>query len=155
MIDKRVGPNFWLSEFLFSETAERKRIDNAPPMIALANLETITGPGLQRIRDVLGVPVNISSGYRSPALNREIGGSKTSAHMHGLAVDFTAAEYGSPLTIVRRLMEHANLIRADQIIQEGRWVHVAWAEAGTKPRGEVLTARFGADGSVAYSKGLG
>ena len=75
--------------------------------------------------------------------------------MHGLAVDFTAAEYGSPLTVVRRLMEHANLIRADQIIQEGRWVHVAWPEAGKKPRGEVLTARFGADGTVAYSKGLG
>ena len=155
MIDRRVGPNFWLSEFLHSETATRKGIDNTPTMIALANLETVTGPGLQRIRDILGVPIVISSGYRSPALNRTIGGSKTSAHMHGLAVDFTAAEYGSPLTIVRRLVEHANLVRADQIIQEGRWVHVAWPEAGKVARGEVLTARFGADGSVAYSKGLG
>ena len=154
MIDKRLAANFWLSELLFSETAERKGIDNVPPQIALANIETILAPGLQRIRDLLGVAIVVSSGYRSPALNAYIGGARNSMHMRGLAADFTAPGYGTPRTVVRRLIEHMPEIRADQVIEEGRWVHVAWPEAGQYARGEVLTARFGADGSVAYSKGL-
>ena len=154
MIDKRLAPNFWLSELLLSDHAVRKGLDNTPPQIALANIETVLAPGLQRIRDLLGVPIMISSGYRSAALNAAVGGSRNSAHMRGLAADFTAPEYGPPRVVVRRIMEHMPQIRVDQVIEEGRWVHVAWPEAGARARGEVLTARFGADGSVAYSQGL-
>lgn len=154
MIDKRLAPNFWLSELLFSDTAVRKGIDNRPTQIALANIETVLAPGLQRIRDLLGVPIMVTSGYRSPALNAEVRGVRNSMHIRGLAADFIAPAYGMPRSVVRRLMEHMPSIRADQIIEEGTWVHVAWPEAGQHARGEVLTARFGADGSVAYSKGL-
>ncbi len=154
MIDKRLAPNFWLSEFLHSETATRLMIDNTPTQIALANLETVTGPGMQRVRDILGVPVIISSGYRSPVLNRHVGGSKTSAHMHGLAVDFTAPEYGTPRKVIERLIQHANLIRFDQLIIEGgRWIHCAWPEAGKQARGQVLTATF-SDRGVEYREGV-
>lgn len=154
MIDKRLAPNFWLSEFLHSETAVRLSIDNTPPQTVLANLEAIVGPGMQRLRDILGVPIVISSGYRSPVLNRHIGGSKTSAHMRGLAVDFTVPTYGTPRKVIERMVEYAPEIRYDQAILEGgRWVHVAWPEPGAKARGELLTAVF-SDRGVEYRKGI-
>lgn len=137
MIDERVGPNFWLSELLHSEAATRLGLDNWPDAASLGNLRNLAGPGIQRVRDLLGVPVIISSGYRGPALNRHIGGSATSQHMHGLAVDFTAPAFGTPRKVCQRIMEHATLIRYDQLILEyGRWVHCSWS---SKPRGQVLT----------------
>lgn len=153
MIDKRVSPNFWLSEFLNSDHATRNGIDNTPTMAALANIETILGPGMQRVRDLLGVPVVLSSGYRGDALNRAVGGSANSAHKRGLAADFRAPEFGTPRKVIERLLQHSPSIRADQMIYEGTWVHIAWPEAGQKARGEVLTAHFGPNG-VAYSSGL-
>lgn len=137
MIDERLTPNFWLSELLHSETATRLKLDNYPNAVALGNLRSFVGPGLQRVRDLLGCPVIISSGYRGPALNRHIGGSTSSQHMDGLAVDFTVPAYGTPRRVVERLVEHANLIRYDQLILEfGRWVHCSWS---SKPRAMVLT----------------
>jgi len=137
MTDERLAPNFWLSELLHSETAVRHRLDNYPDAVALANLRNHTGPGLQRVRDLLGVPVLVSSGYRSPAVNQRIGGSTRSQHMDGLAVDFTAPSYGTPYKVARAIMEHASLVKYDQLILEfGRWVHCSWSP---RPRGMVLT----------------
>ena len=115
MIDERVGPNFWLSELLHSEAATRLGLDNWPDAASLGNLRNLAGPGIQRVRDLLGVPVIISSGYRGPALNRHIGGSTTSQHMQGLAIDFTAPAFGTPRKVCQRIMEQ---------VAEGRfWVH--------------------------------
>ena len=137
MIDERLAPNFWLSELLHSEAATRLGLDNWPDAASISNLRNLAGPGIQRVRDLLGVPVIISSGYRGPALNRHIGGSTTSQHMQGLAIDFTAPAFGTPRKVCQRIMEYATLIRYDQLILEyGRWVHCSWS---SKPRGQVLT----------------
>lgn len=149
--DQRVGPDFWLSEFLFSQTATRLGIDNTPQGMALANIINILGPGMQRVRDLLGTPVFISSGFRCPELNRKIGGSEISQHMVGLAADFTSPQFGLPSTIAHYLMEREPVLRYDQLILEGRWVHISFN--GVRPRGEVLTAHFTPKG-VTYTKGL-
>lgn len=145
--------NFTIEELCHSDTAIRKGIDNKPDAEALANLEILMA-GLERVRKLLGHPMYINSGYRGPKLNAAIGGSKTSAHMKGLAADFVCPGFGSPLEICRVLKTHADDIQFDQIIQEGTWVHIAFADVDQPPRGEILTAHF-SNGGVTYSRGLG
>lgn len=82
-----LSKNFSLSELTKSETAIRKSIDNTPSDEALNNLTTLCNMVLQKVRNSHGV-VTITSGYRSPELNRAIGGSTTSDHCKGLAADF-------------------------------------------------------------------
>jgi hypothetical protein len=145
--------NFTLDELCHSDTAVRKGIDNTPDADALANLAILMS-GLERVREALGHPVRISSGYRGPKLNAAVGGSKSSAHMKGLAADFTCPGFGDPMTICRYLMLVSRTINYDQLIMEGnRWVHIGFADVDQEPRGEVLTAKF-ANGGVTYSKGL-
>lgn len=143
--------HFALSELTQSETAARRGIDNTPSSAIVENL-TRTAQTLERVRALLGSkPILISSGYRSPALNKAIGGASNSAHVQGLAADFICPGYGSPLDICKRLVSAG--LEFDQLIQEGTWVHIGLAASGQRPRQQVLTAHFGG-GSTSYSTGL-
>lgn len=150
MSDERIVPSFWLSEFLASDTAVRKGLSNAPDIGEMANIRSILAPGMQRVRECLGHPVTISSGYRSAAVNRAVGGSKTSQHTQGLAADFTAPGFGSAKQVAEHLLRHAGTVRYDQLIYEGTWVHISFSP---QPRGQVLTARF-SGGKAIYSPGV-
>jgi len=152
MTDEMISPNFWLSEFLQSDEATRKGLDNSPDGPSLAALRTITIPGVQSIRDCLGMPVFVSSGYRSPAVNAAVGGSRASQHMQGLAADLKSPQFGSPLTIARYLLQHWTH-PFEQMIQEGSWLHIGFPPAGQKGKREVLTAKFSPQG-VSYLPGL-
>lgn len=127
--------HFWLEEFLTSETAQRKDIDNVPPPIVLEKLKT-TARGMEHVRLLLGVPVLVLSGYRSSELNAEIGGARASQHVRGEACDFHAPRFGDPLAICRAL--EGSDIRFDQLIWEGGWVHISFVD-DRRPLGEVLT----------------
>lgn len=140
-------PNFTLQELIASQTAARRGIDNKPSIQELRNL-TRLAETLEQVRTLVGRPVIVSSGYRSSALNKAIGGSTTSAHMRGLAADF-ACNGITPVDLARRIA--GSDIEFDQLIYEGTWVHLGLS-AG-KPRREVLTAHFGG-GRTAYTKGL-
>lgn len=142
-------PHFSLDELTFSEAAVRLGIDNTPDADVLSNLGVLA-EGLERVRAVLGHPVRISSGYRCPALNAAIGGSKTSQHMQGLAADFACPGVGSPRDVAMEIVLAADSIDYDMVIHEGAWIHISFSGA---PRREVLTAHF-ANGGVSYSKGL-
>ena len=83
----RLSKNFSLSEMVKSSTAERLRVDNSPSDIHLVNLTHLCINILQPVREQFGV-ITINSGYRSPALNAKVGGSKTSQHCNGQAADF-------------------------------------------------------------------
>ena len=82
----RLSRNFTLSEITKSNTAKRLGIVNAPNQEHLNNMQILIRDLIQPMRDALG-PIRISSGYRSPALNRAIGGSSKSQHCKGQAVD--------------------------------------------------------------------
>jgi zinc D-Ala-D-Ala carboxypeptidase len=151
MSDVRIGRSFWLSEFVRSQNATRRGLDNTPTPEARANILQVLGPGMQRVRDSLGKPVQITSGYRSPAVNAAVGGNARSQHAQGLAADFVAPEFGSPRAIVRHLMARPLEIVFDQLIFEGSWVHISFVPTGG--RSEILTAHF-SGGSVTYTKGL-
>lgn len=151
MLDLRLTPNFTLAELVHSETAVRKGLLNVPTAAVITNLKTVLAPGMQRIRDLLASPIAVSSGYRSPAVNKAIGGSATSQHTRGEACDFTAPGYGTPLQVCRAIVANKSKIGFDQLIFEGTWVHVSFVAAGA--RGQVLTAHFGG-GGVRYTPGL-
>jgi zinc D-Ala-D-Ala carboxypeptidase len=157
MTDQRIGAHFWLSEFLRSDLAVRHGIENLPHGVELANLINILGPGMQHVRDTLGAPVHITSGYRSHAVERVLKRKgpawySTSQHVMGLAADFVCPQFGTCRSVVKYLMERSGEIRFDQLIYEGNWVHISFV--GTNPRSEVLTAHFTSTGEVSYERGL-
>lgn len=142
--------NFYLSEFLESNEAVRLGIDNTPHPIAMQNLFK-TAELLEQVRKALGnAPIKISSGYRSPQLNTRIGGSATSEHVHGLAADFTAPRFGTPLQIAQKIIDSG--IKFGQLIYEGTWVHISVPDG--RNDGQVLTAKFVKGQKTRYLNGL-
>lgn len=132
-----LSPHFTLSELIISSTAARRGIDNIPGNAALANLKR-TAEHLEDVQAILGHPILITSGFRCLELNRQIGSKDTSAHVRGLAVDFTCREFGEPLAVAMELLKHQRVLQFDQLIHEFKsWVHIGWTE-GT-PRGQLLT----------------
>jgi len=130
----RLTPNFSLEQLIYSETAERERIDNTPGTDVVDNLRLLA-EGLEQVRILTGYPLEISSGYRCPELNRRVGGAKTSQHTLGLAADFTCAEFGPPVDIIKAI--RGSGIEFDQCILEyAKWVHISFSRT---PRGRVLT----------------
>ena len=144
---KKLSEHFTLEEMIFSQTAARKGIDNTPTPAIMANLKK-TAALLEQVRAALGgVPILVSSGYRSPELNKAIGGAKASAHMLGLAADFTAPAAGTVLQVAKKIA--AAGIEFDQLIYEyGTWVHIGLREGA--PRRETLSIFKG----TGYLKGI-
>jgi zinc D-Ala-D-Ala carboxypeptidase len=135
---RMLSDNFTLDEFVFSQTAARLGIDNTPPPPVLANLKRLA-QALEVVRSALGgAPILVSSGYRSPALNKAVKGARNSAHVLGLAVDFSAPRFGSVLQTAKAAA--ASGVAFDQIIHEfGRWVHLAIPAQDQAARAETLT----------------
>ena len=125
-----LSPHFSLAELTASETAARKGIDNTPPEPVRAALQR-TALGLEAVRSLLGAPIIISSGYRSPALNKLVGGQRNSQHLTGEAADFIAPGFGPPAAIVARIV--ASAVDYDQVIVEyGRWVHISFSDTARR-----------------------
>ena len=146
---KRLTPHFTLNEFTESRTAEEHLIDNTVPPQYLPNVRRVA-VWLEAVRDgaLDGRPVTITSGYRSIELNLTVGGSRTSAHLKGLAADIVCPGFGTPLEVARALSVAPGL-KYDQLIYEGDWVHIGLNEPGKEPRQEVLTKL-----SNGYKRGL-
>lgn len=132
-MSEMLSPHFSLDELTASDTAARAGIDNTPPADVLETLK-LTATGLEAVRVLLGAPLHVSSGYRSPALNKLVGGQAHSQHCRGEAVDFTSRQFGTPEQIVARLV--ASQLAYDQVILEfNRWVHISF---GGKQRRQAL-----------------
>lgn len=147
---QRLSAHFTLAEMTASATAARKGIANvAPPEIV--DTLILTADRMEKVRALLGGnPVRVLSGYRSPAVNRAVGGSRSSAHMTGHAVDFICPGFGTPGQVAAHLAKH--LTHFDQIIEEfGHWVHIGF---GPGQRRQLLTARK-LGGRTRYTQGIG
>ena len=83
----KLSDNFSLSEFTKSQVALRNGIDNTPNEEVIENLKPLCQNVLQPIREYYLMPVFISSGYRSAALNHKLGSSISSQHIQGQAAD--------------------------------------------------------------------
>jgi hypothetical protein len=130
-----------LSEVIRSESAKRNGISNMPIPLHIENFKLLAEKVFEPVRLHFGVPIHISSGYRSIELNKCIGGSLTSQHCTGEAIDIDMD--GSPSGVTNKMVFDYikdNLVY-DQIINEFdySWVHVSYAANG-KNRKQTLDA---------------
>ena len=124
----RLSKNFTLRELIRSNTAERMGIDNVPKdEKVIENLRNLCFEVLQPLRDYVGAPVHINSGYRSPELNRAVGGVKNSQHCRGEACDIRIASPKQGREWAAWIEDNC---RFDQMLLErnkngGVWLHVS------------------------------
>lgn len=143
-----LSANFALSELTVSQNAARMGLSNEPGPVELANLKRLVETCLQPLRNKLGRPIIITSGYRSPKVNAAAGGSSTSAHMYGGAADIHV-----PGLSAHDLFKfiHGLQLPVDQVIEEyGKWVHIGIAKPDAKPRNQYLLARL-VNGQTVYT----
>lgn len=141
--------HFTIEEFLQSATARAHGIDMTPPPAVAASLEALCANVLDPLRERLGQPVRVSSGYRPPALNPLVGGANSSQHTAGEAADISVNGM-TPKELCEAIIKFG--LPFDQLIEEfGAWSHVSYRPKG---RREVLTARRNAAGKTVYTKGL-
>ena len=145
----QLSEHFELAEFLVSETAARRGITNEPTPEIIDNLRRLCQLVLEPLRVKLARPVVITSGYRSLALNRAVGGSPTSHHMQGRAADLIVPGI-TPLAVCQAASQLK--LPCVQIIHEfGRWTHLSVAISNE--RTQLLTAKLN-QGKTVYEPGL-
>lgn len=168
MIQKQVlSPHFCLDEFTQSATARKHGIDNTPPQEAVENLRRLCANTLEPLRNALGLPVVITSGYRTKALNSMLAhSSERSQHMLGQAADFYVAEPKdlnlepgtlNPVKPTRRelLIKAFRLIILDesidfdQLILYPSFIHVSYVSRERNRRTILLGMR---NGKLGYGK---
>lgn len=125
--------HFTLSEFVRSETATNRHIDNTPTTEVIDNLRALCRNVLEPARVSFGAPIYITSGYRCPALNKAVGGKPTSQHLRGEAADLQVRG-------VDNLRKLYNVIKSrgvfDQLLYESKgatkWIHVSYKQSGNR-----------------------
>ena len=134
MEDTYLSQHFRLSEFTRSATASARGIDNTPSTSAIDNLRRLCQEVLEPLRRHLDRPVVISSGYRSPALNKAVGGVANSQHMTGQAADIHIPDTATGSAWFEWMED--NLL-FDQLIKEKStktsksfWIHVSFRKDG-------------------------
>lgn len=131
-----------------------RNVDNTPPKLVVARLQVVARRILEALRTHFGEPVFVLSGYRSQGVNAAVGGSPSSQHMRGEAVDFE----------VRNVAHHetakyiAQTLEFDQLILEfcscrkngpegcGGWIHCSYTDTSPNRR-QILIARKLAGGT--------
>ena len=129
--DLRLTEHFKLSEFTRSATAVARKIDNAPSQEVISNLKALCQNVLEPLRAFAGQPIIIGSGYRSPALNKAVGGAKNSQHMTGEAADIRLPDLATGRKWFLWMMDN---LQFDQLIMEKStfsstryWIHVSFS----------------------------
>lgn len=121
--------NFTLEELVNSSYATAHGLDNTPTPAIAKELER-TAQLLQRVRNYLTAttgkdfPLTVTSGYRSPAVNKGTGSSDGSDHLKGMAADFKA-RYMTPYQVCQALIPKLNEFGIGQLINEQTWVHIS------------------------------
>jgi hypothetical protein len=129
----RISKNFTLEEFTVSKTVKEKGIRNNPGQTDVVNLCALVHHVLQPLRDAMGHPIKIGSGYRSLALNRAVGGVSNSQHMRGEAADLCIdGDLAKGRKWFAYIRDH---LPFDQLIWEHNakgsfWVHVSYRADG-------------------------
>jgi hypothetical protein len=137
----RLSGYYTLARLIHSDTARARGLDNTPSAETLRNLRRVAR-GLDRVRRLLGHPLEISSGYRSPELNAAVGGAPASQHTRGEAVDFCCPGFGTPAEVARAIRDSD--IAFDQCILEfGRWVHLSFSAAPRRRTLSIHSAQAG------------
>lgn len=140
---KKISEHITYAEAIHSNTAKRMGIENIPNEEQIANMFTIAEMIFQPLRSFVGGPIKITSFFRSPKLNQAIGGSKSSQHCKGQAMDLDDV-YGHKTNAEMFMYIRENL-DFDQLIWEfgdeenPNWIHVSYVDK-QKNRNRCLKA---------------
>ena len=150
----KLSKNLSLGEFTRSQTAKRRGLDNTPQGIHLEAAKELAENIFQPIREHFAKPIFISSGYRSKALNEAIGGSQTSQHSKGEAIDIDMDHRGGPenedvFHYIRENLDFDQLIWEFGTDERPDWVHVSYKKDGPQ-RGQILRAKRNSKGKTYY-----
>ena len=149
-----LSKHFTLEEFTKSQVGQRLDIDNTPNEEDIENMKLLCENVLEIVRENLG-PVHVNSGYRSPELNKAIGGTGTSQHCRGQAADIEVPSVSNS-DLAKWITAKCDF---DQLILEcytsgvptSGWVHVSYKSSGN--RKQTLTSHM-ARGRMQYQVGL-
>lgn len=134
---------FELSEFIKSDTAKKKGIDNTPTFEVVQHLDELVEQVLDPLRAAYGQPIKVSSGYRCPELNTAVKGAATSVHMIGYAADL---QVGGSFNKFREFTVEwfrKTGTRFDQLLLESdaktgaRWIHIGLYNNAGQQRGQI------------------
>lgn len=117
---------FKIEEFIRSNTAKARGIDNTPGSDIVAKLTDLVDNTLDPLREIYGKPIHVNSGYRCPALNKAVGGASNSGHMYGVAADIDAGSKTQNQRLWRLVID--NNIPFTKMIneQDYSWIHIAF-----------------------------
>jgi len=141
----KISKHLSLAEVTRSETAKRNGIDNTPTAEHLENFKLLAEKVFEPIRAHFKVPIHISSGYRSQALNKFIKGSASSQHCKGEAIDIDMDGTSGDVTNFDIFSYIKDNLDFDQVISEfpengnPAWVHVSYVKIGN--RKQILVAK--------------
>lgn len=130
----KISEHLSLAEVTRSETAKRKGISNNPTAEHLENFKLLAENVFEKIRVNFGVPIHISSGYRSKELNDAIGGSQTSQHSKGQAIDIDMDGSGDGVSnadiynFIKDKLDYDQLIWELGTDKNPDWVHVSYSK---------------------------
>lgn len=120
----KISPHFRLSEL----TATQTGLPNTPNNDAVCNLAALAHYILEPLREYMGEAVVITSGYRSAAVNRAVGGVSNSQHLTGCAADIRVGSYSRAMKMFAFLR---GLYYVDQCLFEqsktAKWLHVSFS----------------------------
>lgn len=119
-----------------SDVAKREGIDNTPGLQETEALTALVEDVLDPLREMYGHPIHVTSGYRCEALNKAVGGAKTSQHLRGEAADITTGKRGENAKLyglIEKYFDYDQLIWEHGTDKEPSWVHVSYrAEGGNR-----------------------
>ena len=135
---------FTLAEFLRSDTAKKKNIDNTPSWEVVEHLGELVEKILDPLRAAYGMPIRVSSGYRCEKLNKAVGGAATSVHMLGYAADLqVSGSFNKFRDFVVEWVKKTG-VKFDQILLEknaktgAKWIHIGLYNNSGQQRGQIL-----------------
>lgn len=135
------------------------KIFNIPGQEERENLVALIEKILDPIREDIGRPIIVTSGYRNKAVNTKVGGSRTSQHTKGQAADITLlpnTDNGKLFAVVKELSKQGKLIYDQLIWEHGNdsfpsWVHISFKKEGGN-RMQILRAKKNYGGKTVYVK---
>lgn len=125
---------FTINELCKSSVASKKKIDNTPSNEIKANLERLINEVLDPIREEFGKPITVTSGYRCPKLNKEVGGQPNSFHLRGCAADIigdTNAKTKEIFEIAKRLGKFSECL-FESNSRGSIWLHISYDPSSSK-----------------------
>jgi len=147
-----ISKNVSYKEGVYSITANRLGLINKPDEVQLANMKTIAEKVFQPLREWVGKPIKINSFFRSPKLNKAIGGSSRSQHCHGQAIDiddtFGHKSNADMFTYVKEILDFDQMIWEFGDDKNPDWVHISYVSPSAN-RNRCLKA-YRKDGKTKY-----